>query len=56
MMTSGDEKPSLVLAAGIVFPLLGIIVVALRFYTRSTQKASYQLDDWLTLPALVGIR
>lgn len=56
IMTSSDENPSFVLASGIIFPVLGIIVVALRFYTRSTQKVSYQLDDWLILPALVGIR
>ena len=46
--------PESVVAVGAVFPALGIIVVALRFYTRYRQKARLMLDDWLTVPALVG--
>ena len=50
-----DQDPAYVLAAGIAFPVLCIIVVSLRFYARSGQKARYGLDDWLSLFALVSI-
>ena len=50
-----DDNPSYVLAAGIVMPILAIVFVALRFYTRSKQKLPYGLDDWLALPALVRV-
>ena len=50
-----DHDPSYVLAAGIVMPVLGIIFVTLRFYTRSKQKAGYGADDWLSLFALVSV-
>ena len=46
--------PGEVLAAGIVLPILGIVFVGLRFYTRMLQKASFGIDDWLTVPALVS--
>ena len=39
--------------AGAVLPAVGILVVALRFYVRSTQKWAVGIDDWLMLPALV---
>ncbi|OCL09908.1 hypothetical protein AOQ84DRAFT_375393 [Glonium stellatum] len=41
------------MAAGIVLPCISTIVVALRFYTRSSLKSEKFLDDWLTVPALV---
>ena len=47
--------PGEVIAAGAVLPSLCIIIVALRFWTRSLQKGNYGVDDWLTLPALVSI-
>ena len=34
-----------ILEATIVLPVLCIIVVTLRFYARSTQKASIGIDD-----------
>ena len=46
-------SPSNVIAAGVVWPLLCAIVVALRFYTRRAQGARLLLDDWMTIPALV---
>ena len=42
-----------VLAAGAVFPAVAIIIVGLRFWTRSRQKANFGADDWLMIPALV---
>ena len=41
------------LIISIVFPILNTIVVSLRFYSRNRKKLSLQIDDWLTLPALV---
>ncbi|KAF2232282.1 hypothetical protein EV356DRAFT_517582 [Viridothelium virens] len=39
------------IAIGICFPILGAILIALRFYTRWLQKVPRQVDDWLCLPA-----
>ena len=46
--------PGSMIALGAAFPALGIVAVALRFYTRRIQKAPLKLDDWLTIPVLVG--
>lgn len=40
-------------AASIVLPVLGIVFVFLRLYSRVLQKISVGIDDWLMLPALV---
>ena len=37
----------------ILLPILGIIIVGPRIYTRVLQRASLGVDDWLMLPALV---
>lgn len=44
--------PGEVLSAGITLPVVGIIVVALRFWLRSYQKAKLGLDDYTILVAL----
>lgn len=49
-------SPGTIIAAGVVFPALGVVFVALRFYTRCIQKARLMMDDYLTLPALVSMR
>ena len=41
-------------AAAIVLPVLGIVLVLLRFYARIVQKAGIGIDDWLMIPALVS--
>ena len=46
--------PNKFIAISVLFPLLNVIVVALRFYTRRVQRASLKSDDWLTLAALVS--
>lgn len=46
----------LCLAAGAVFPPVCAGLVALRFYARRQQGNRYELDDWLTIPALVRFR
>ena len=43
---------SSVLAVGILFIILGILVVIARFYVRR-KKSGFGLDDWLCIPALV---
>lgn len=48
-----DSKPSYVLGAGIVIPVLCMGFTALRFRVRHKQKANVGTDDWLVLPALV---
>ncbi|KAF7879466.1 hypothetical protein EAF04_000662 [Stromatinia cepivora] len=42
-----------VIAAGVVFPVLGATAVALRFYIRNTRGNKVGLDDILILPALL---
>ena len=43
------------IAISICFPIIGGILVALRFYVRWQQKVSRQIDDWLCLPAWVCV-
>lgn len=42
-----------VIAIGVLFPLLGIAAVGLRFCYRTRQPVGLGLDDWLCVPALV---
>lgn len=44
-----------VLAAAVVIPVVGILVVGLRFWQRSFQKAGIGADDYLILLALVCV-
>ena len=44
-----------VTATGILFPILGAVFIALRFYSRRLHKAPLGFDDWLCLPAWVGV-
>ena len=46
--------PNNFIVVSVLFPLLDIIVVALRFYTRRVQRVSLKSDDWLTFAALVS--
>ncbi|KAI1169769.1 hypothetical protein F4777DRAFT_571930 [Nemania sp. FL0916] len=45
-------SPRFVIAVGVVFPVLSIIAVALRFWARSAQKAPLLIDDWLLVIAV----
>jgi hypothetical protein len=42
------------IACNTILPCLGIIVVGLRFHVRTSQKASFRIDDWLQIPVLVS--
>ncbi|KAL8952931.1 MAG: hypothetical protein Q9222_001190 [Ikaeria aurantiellina] len=42
-----------VVAAAAVLPILGIVLVILRFYSRIKYKAGLGADDWLIVPAAV---
>ncbi|MCJ1356886.1 MAG: hypothetical protein MMC33_006882 [Icmadophila ericetorum] len=44
-----------VVALGIALPAVCILVVSLRFFTRSLQKLRIGIDDWLILAGLVCI-
>lgn len=55
-MPNTYATPVAVIVISILFPVLGIIVVSLRFYTRGRAKIRPWVDDWLTIPALVGSR
>lgn len=43
-----------VIAAAAVLPFLGILLVALRFYSRIKYKSGLGPDDWLIVPAMVS--
>ena len=45
--------PAEAYAASILLPLVGIIHVFLRMYTRIVQRTTIGFDDWLMMPALV---
>jgi hypothetical protein len=48
------DSPSSVLAVGIVFPLLGLVAVTLRLFTRQLQSAPILKDDLLAVIATVS--
>lgn len=43
-----------VIAAAAILPILGIVLVTLRFYHRIKHKAGIGADDWLIVPAAVS--
>ena len=47
--------PGLVIAAGVVWPVVCITVVVLRFAARKIKNERIGVDDWLMLPALVSL-
>lgn len=49
------ETSGHVIAAGITLSLLAIATVVLRFVTRMSKNQGLKMDDWLILPATVGI-
>ena len=46
--------PGSMIAVAILFSILAIVSVLLRFYMRRTQNVSLGADDWLILPAMVS--
>ena len=40
-------------AVAVVFAILPMVAVGLRFYARSLSNAKLGIDDWLMIPALV---
>ncbi|PHH82575.1 hypothetical protein CDD83_3224 [Cordyceps sp. RAO-2017] len=45
------QQPGHVVAAGVVLPLLAVVAVGLRLWTRLKQGQGVRADDWLVLPA-----
>lgn len=50
-----SETPQKELALGVVFSILPIPFVALRFYTRRRCRLELGWDDWLIVIALVRL-
>lgn len=50
----GDQTPKL-LATTIIFDVLAVIIVLLRFVSRRMAHANLWWDDWFMLPAMVGL-
>ena len=48
-----SEDPKSIIAVGAAMPSLGIVAVALRFYSRRQMKSPLQIDDWILIPALI---
>lgn len=53
VISIGYASPGEIVAAAVVLPLLGITVLALRFFARFQRKADLEIDDWLLVPAVV---
>lgn len=47
------ETPGKMYAMAVVFSMLAIIAVALRFYARYLKRAGYWWDEYMIVPALV---
>ncbi len=41
-------------ATAVIFAVLPVVAVGLRFYARSISNAKLGIDDWLMIPAMVG--
>ncbi|TEY52003.1 hypothetical protein BOTCAL_0261g00030 [Botryotinia calthae] len=46
------SNPAAIIAISVLFPILGLVAVSLRFYTRVNARVRLGVDDWLTIPAL----
>lgn len=44
--SGGYTSPSSIIAICVVLPVLSIVAIALRFYTRKRNKNALKLDDW----------
>ena len=42
------------MAAAVVLPIVGLIAIGLRFYTKSTQSIQVGADDWWNAASLVS--
>ena len=49
-----DQRPT-ILALSIVFPIISITAVLLRFQARRVNHVQLGPDDWTVLVALVGL-
>jgi hypothetical protein len=45
--------PSVLIGTAILFLVLSIIAVALRFYARLKSVGRLALDDWITVPSMI---
>ncbi|KAL8791017.1 MAG: hypothetical protein Q9195_006091 [Heterodermia aff. obscurata] len=55
-LSIGFVSPGEILAAGIVIPIVGAVVVGMRFWVRSSQRSTTGADDYTILLALVSLR
>lgn len=53
LVTDTDAKS--LYAVCIIFPILGSLVVAVRFYVRISKRVRLGGDDWTALASLVGL-
>ena len=47
---------SVLIGTGVVFTILPMMAVGLRFYARIHSRAKLGADDWIMIPALVSSR
>lgn len=51
-----DYQPysqSVLIGTSVLFVIIPIVAVALRFYSRSLVAAHLGIDDWITIPSMV---
>lgn len=54
-MAISTPSPTSIIAASASLSALCIVAVAMRFWERKLQRAKFSIDDWLVIPALVGV-
>jgi hypothetical protein len=47
--------PPAILGSVIPLLVLDVLAVSLRFYARRKRRQALQMDDWLTIPALIMV-
>ncbi|RDA86047.1 hypothetical protein CP532_1280 [Ophiocordyceps camponoti-leonardi (nom. inval.)] len=51
--TSYYQQPGHIIAAAVVFPVLALLAVCLRLWTRWKHGQGFRPDDWLIIPAVI---
>ena len=52
---TGSSDSRNLIAACTVLPVLGIVVISMRFVLRKQQKTTLRADDWCMALALIGV-
>ena len=45
--------PSVLIGTSVLFMILPVVAVGLRFYSRTLVQANLAIDDWITIPSAI---